>query len=205
MLRKPTRLLDGLCSWNLHPGHGTLSRSSEEGSSKNCRSARRSTSRILWRKFHPLCRCCYDGGFKVETGNTHWYVRTSWILFTDYYMPGVAHRVTRDDEYNGYHIPAQSIVIGNSWWEGWLTGECNSIKASQGCPAWSWYVRARYRRIQPGEIFDRGRETQSRRRNAWSCIWIRSESMSRTKYGWGFCLVGDGLYLGVLWPWNASG
>ena len=29
-------------------------------------------------------------------------------------VTGVAHKSTADDEYNGYHIPAGSIVIGNT-------------------------------------------------------------------------------------------
>ena len=29
---------------------------------------------------------------------------------------GVAHAVTRDDDINGYFIPAGSIVMGNTWW-----------------------------------------------------------------------------------------
>lgn len=29
---------------------------------------------------------------------------------------GVAHKSVADDEYNGYHIPRGSLVIGNSWY-----------------------------------------------------------------------------------------
>ena len=28
----------------------------------------------------------------------------------------MAHCLDKDDEYNGYFIPGQSIVMGNAWW-----------------------------------------------------------------------------------------
>jgi hypothetical protein len=30
--------------------------------------------------------------------------------------PGIPHRLMADDEYNGYRLPAGSIVAGNSWY-----------------------------------------------------------------------------------------
>lgn len=34
---------------------------------------------------------------------------------TDAVLPQVPHKVMEDDTYNGWHIPAGSTVIGNSW------------------------------------------------------------------------------------------
>ena len=35
-----------------------------------------------------------------------------WHVVTPICVP---HRVVADDEYNGYHIPAHSTIIGNTW------------------------------------------------------------------------------------------
>ena len=61
----------------------------------------------------------------------HWQVAASYsvrysviILLTmcasanaDHFLhPAVPHKVTQDDEYNGYHIPAGALVVGNVWY-----------------------------------------------------------------------------------------
>ncbi|GJE96524.1 hypothetical protein PsYK624_127210 [Phanerochaete sordida] len=49
---------------------------------------------------------------------------------------GVPHRSTTDDEYNGYCIPAGSIVVANLWWRCCITWtltllpRCSDLNAS---------------------------------------------------------------------------
>ena len=53
---------------------------------------------------------------QMETSSSHWCV-AGYISRYLFFSINVAlpHSLTREDEYEGYRIPAHSIVIGNAW------------------------------------------------------------------------------------------
>jgi hypothetical protein len=66
----------------------------------------------------------------MATSRTNWQVQTdifhSFLKLRDNPLPGVPHRSTEDDVYEGYCIPNGSIVICNSWYEQYL--HCNYVR-----------------------------------------------------------------------------
>jgi len=54
----------------------------------------------------------------VERRRTNWLVLEKHYthIFLSYLSIAVPHRLTEDDEYRGYRLPKNSIIIPNGWW-----------------------------------------------------------------------------------------
>lgn len=104
----------------LLPGDGTLSRCSDKGASGNRFGVRGSTAGFLGFLFAALRGCRREGGAEMASRCSHRYV----VDYSGREVPlilrrnceDVPHRSTEDDIYNGYFIPAGTLVVANTWY-----------------------------------------------------------------------------------------
>ena len=109
--------LDGFIRANVIPGDGTISRTAEEGSSRNRHCCWSKTSpRFSRSSFPAIYQYCFKRIITLELDIVPWY---AFCIIIIAYIPtgseGVPHMSTNDDEYNGFYILKGTVMIGNSW------------------------------------------------------------------------------------------
>jgi len=92
----------------------------------------RETSRFYGSRFSALHQCHYQRSPKVRTTNFHFlpelldlakmepccafgYVQRHETLSKFYFFAGLPHMSTENDTYMGYFIPANTLIMGNTW------------------------------------------------------------------------------------------